>query len=112
MVWRERRHLGHRLRSNLAADPNTGFPGVYDAVVDKNGMVWINLMNADRVAKFDPEIEKWTEYLLPSLGTETRHISVDNHKDQVEVWTPYWRTSKLARLQFRTKEQLQAQARR
>ena len=92
--------------------PNPGFAGVYDTVADKNGMVWMNLMHADRIARFNPETEQWTEFQLPSLGTETRHISVDNRKDPVEVWTPYWRTSKLARLQFRTKAQLQALARR
>ena len=37
--------------------PNTaGFSGVYASVVDKNGKVWVNLMNADRVARFDPKM--------------------------------------------------------
>ncbi len=92
--------------------PGPGYAGVYSTVVDKNGMVWINLMNADRVARFDPKTEKWTTFQLPTIGTETRFIAVDNGKDTVEVWTPYWRTSKLARIQFRTKgpkEPLQAQ---
>ena len=85
------------------------FPGIYDTVVDKDGMVWMNLMDTDRVAKFDPNTEKWTEYPLPTLGTETRFVAVDNHKTPVEVWVPYWRTHKLARIQFRTPEQLQTQ---
>lgn len=88
--------------------PGSGFAGVYDTVIDKNGMVWINLMNDDKVARFDPRTEKWTEFHLPTLGTETRFIAVDNHKDPVEVWTPSWRTSKLIRIQFRTQEQLRA----
>ena len=87
--------------------PHAGYPGVYDTVVDKNGMVWINLMNADRIARFDPETEEWVDYQLPTLGAETRHISVDNRKDQVEVWTPYWRTSRIARLQFRPEKRMQ-----
>jgi streptogramin lyase len=85
------------------------FPGIYDTVVDKDGMVWMNLMDTDRVAKFDPNTEKWAEYQLPTLGTETRFVAVDNHKTPVEVWVPYWRTHKLARIQFRTPEQLQGQ---
>ena len=90
--------------------PQAGhFPGIYDTVVDKNGMVWMNLMNTDRVARFDPATERWTEFQLPTLGTETRFVAVDNHKAQVEVWVPYWRTHKLARIQFRTAEQLRAQ---
>ena len=92
--------------------PNPGFAGVYDTVADKNGMVWMNLMNADRIARFNPETEQWTEFQLPTLGAETRHISVDNRKDPLEVWTPYWRASKMARLQFRTKEQIEALASR
>ena len=92
--------------------PHAGYPGVYDTVVDKNGMVWINLMNADRIARFDPETEEWVDYQLPTLGAETRHISVDNRKDQVEVWTPYWRTSRIARLQFRPEKRMQELARR
>jgi len=89
--------------------PNTpGFSGVYDSVVDKNGKVWVNLMHADRVARFDPKTETWTEFMLPSLGNETRFIAVDNNKPAVEVWTPYWRTNRIARLQFRTNEEMRA----
>ena len=84
------------------------FPGIYDTTLDKNGMVWMNLMNTDRVAKFNPETEQWSEYALPTLGTEARFIAVDNYKTPVEVWVPYWRTHKLARIQFRTPEQLAA----
>jgi len=85
------------------------FRGVYDTVIDKHGMVWMNLMHADRVARFDPKTEKWTEFHLPTRGTETRFIAVDNRTEPVEVWTPYWRTSKLARIQFRTKAQIDSQ---
>ena len=90
--------------------PLPGFAGVYDATVDKNGKVWVNLMNGDRVASFDPKTESWSEYLLPSRGTETRFIAVDNHKPTIEVWTPYWRTNRMARIQFRTEQDLQAAA--
>ncbi|MBI4465070.1 MAG: carboxypeptidase regulatory-like domain-containing protein [Acidobacteria bacterium] len=89
--------------------PSPGYGLVYDTVIDKNGMVWINLMNADRVARFNPKTETWTEFTLPSIATENRFIAVDNSKDTVEVWVPYWRTNRLARIQFRSKEQLRAQ---
>jgi streptogramin lyase len=74
----------------------------YTVAVDKNHMVWINLKNADRIAKFDPETEKFTDYFLPTRGTETRHIIVDNSTNPPTVWTPYNRTNKIARIQFRT----------
>lgn len=72
----------------------------YATAVDKNHMVWIALMNTDRVAKFDPSTEKFTEYLLPSRGSEARFITVDNNTTPPTVWVPYFRGSKLARLQF------------
>ena len=82
--------------------------GVYQPVVDKNNMVWVNLMTADRVARYDPKTNTWTEFLLPNRGTETRHMAVDNFKPQVEGWTPYWRTNQLARIQSRTPQQMEA----
>ena len=82
--------------------PNdSAFPGIYDTTIDKNGMVWMNMMNADTVARFNPGTEEWTEFRLPVLGTEPRFIAVDNYKDQVEVWVPASRTNKIFRIQFR-----------
>ena len=74
----------------------------YAVAVDKNHMVWINMKNSDRIAKFNPFTEKFTEYFLPTRGTETRDIIVDNSTDPPAVWTPYNRTNKIARIQFRT----------
>jgi streptogramin lyase len=82
----------------------------YDVAVDRNGIVWVALPNDDRVAKFIPATGQWTVYNLPSRGTNTRFITVDNSKDSVEVWAPSFATSKVVRLQFRTKEQLRALA--
>ncbi len=91
---------------------NAPLPNVspYTMVADKNGMLWVALPNDDRVAKFDPETKQWTVYTLPSHGTNTRFITVDNHKDSVEVWTAAFMTSKVVRLQFRTKQQVQGVA--
>ena len=77
----------------------------YDTEVDKNHMVWINLMNSDRITKFNPFTEQFTEYPLPSVGTESRQIIVDNHTDPPTVWVAYWRTNRIARVQFRTADQ-------
>lgn len=91
---------------------NAPLPNVspYTMAADKNGMLWIALPNDDRVAKFDPETKQWTLYNLPSHGTNTRFITVDNRKDSVEVWAAGFMTSKVVRLQFRTKQQMQAVA--
>lgn len=74
----------------------------YDAWADKNHMVWICLMNSDRIVKFNPFTDKFTEYPLPTVGTESRMIRVDDSTDPPTVWVAYWRTNRIARVQFRT----------
>lgn len=72
----------------------------YATAVDKNHNVWIALMNADRIEKFDPSREKFTDYLLPTRGTKARWVAIDNSTDPPTVWVPYYRANKLARIQF------------
>ena len=78
--------------------------GPYDSDVDKDGRVWVSLRNADTVGKFNPQTKQWVLYRMPTQGVEARQITVDRKRG--EVWIPYWRTSKVARLQFRTEQQL------
>jgi streptogramin lyase len=72
----------------------------YAVTVDKNHMVWISMLSSDRIAKFDPGTGRFTEYELPTLGTEVRHIQVDNSTDPPTVWLAYGRTDKIGRVQF------------
>ena len=83
-------------------------PGTYDAVVDANHMVWTNLLNGDAIAKYDPKTEQWTEYPLPTHGIEMRHIAVSNHEGRTQVILSYFRAGKVAKVEFRTKEDIQA----
>ena len=80
----------------------------YDASVDKNHNVWVNLTNGDSVAKFDPKTEKWIEYPLPTRGIALRHISLDERSGTTQIIVGYTRNSKIARMQVRSKEELQA----
>ncbi len=80
----------------------------YAMIADKNGMLWVALPNDDRVAKLDPATKQWTVYTLPSHGSNTRFITVDNRKDPVEVWEASFMTSKVIRMQFRTSQQFKA----
>ena len=73
----------------------------YSVDVDKDHMVWILCQNADRVLKFNPFTKQFTEYPLPTLGTGPRDIYVDNSTTPPTIWQPYWRISRVARLQFR-----------
>jgi len=74
----------------------------YTAVVDKNHMVWIPLMNGDGVLRFNPSTEQFIEYPLPTLGTQARFLDVDNSTEVPTVWVPYYGSNKVARIQFRT----------
>ena len=86
----------------------TPYSTIYDTVVDKDGMVWANMLQSDRVARFDPKTKTWVEYQLPTRGGETRYVAVDNTKDRVEVWLPMPKASRMVRLQFRTEEETSA----
>ena len=74
----------------------------YGAMVDKNHMVWVYEMNSDRVLRFNPFTEQFTEYPFPSLGTDNRFIDIDNSTDAPTLWLPYYRVNKIARMEFRT----------
>jgi streptogramin lyase len=97
----------HTLKTTLYPYPKP-MSGTYDAVVDSHHAVWVNLFNSDAVAKFDPATETWTEYPLPTHGTEMRHIAIAERNGSVEVILSYFRAGKVARARFRTKEELQA----
>ena len=83
------------------------YSGPYSVVVDKNHVVWVNMFNNDSVGKFDPATEKWTEYMLPTHGAEVRHIALLDQQYPPVVVVAYWRSSKVARLQFRSTEDVQ-----
>jgi len=80
----------------------------YDASVDKNHNVWVNLTNGDSVARFDPKTEQWTEYSLPTRGIDLRHISLDERDGVTRIVVGYTRNSKIARMQVRSRQELQA----
>jgi virginiamycin B lyase len=96
----------HTLKTTIYPYPKP-VPGTYDVVVDSHHMVWINLFNSDAIAKFDPVTETWTEYPLPTRGIEMRHIALTEHSGATEIILSYFRAGKVARVQFRTKEELQ-----
>ena len=80
----------------------------YATAVDRNHMVWTNLSSDDAVAKLDPSTGEYTLYRLPSVGTELRHVAVDDADASGEpaVWVVYREASRAARIQFRTAEEL------
>ena len=104
----------HNLKVTMIPLPRPDAQQPYQAQVDSNHNVWINLMNADEVIKFDPKTSKWVEYPFPTLGAETRYLSLLEKDGALEVILPYSRARKVARMTLRTEkelESLKAQAR-
>ena len=82
--------------------PESRFGHPYKIVVDKNHMVWFALANEDRLGKFNPFTEKFTLYPLPTRGTNSRFLVVDNSTEVPSLWVPYTSAQKIAKVQFRT----------
>jgi virginiamycin B lyase len=80
----------------------------YQAQVDSNHNVWVNMMNDDRVLRYDPKAGKWDSFPLPSMGSESRYVSLLERDGQLQVIVPYQRARKVARLIIRTPEEMQA----
>jgi hypothetical protein len=65
-------------------------------------------MNSDEVIKYDPKTSQWTEYPFPTLGAETRYVSLLERNGKMEIILPYSRARRVARMSFRSKEDIQA----
>jgi len=73
----------------------------YGVVVDNEHNVWINMLNTDMIAKFNPATKKFTEFQMPSRGTDIRHMAFDYTTNPMTIYLPYNRSNKVARIQFR-----------
>jgi virginiamycin B lyase len=80
----------------------------YHATVDSNHNVWVNMMDEDRVMRYDPKAGKWDSFPLPTLGAESRYVSLLEHDGPMQVIVPYSRARKVARIVIRTPETMQA----
>ena len=86
----------------LHAVPNGRWAQPYKPFPDKNHQVWFGLSADDRLGMLNPTTGEFTMYPLPSRGTNSRHLAVDNTTDIPTVWVPYTGIGKIARVQFRT----------
>jgi streptogramin lyase len=74
----------------------------YKVLVDKDHMAWFATANADLLGKFNPFTEQFTMYQLPTRGSNTRHMAIDDSTTPPTIWLPYIGAQKIARVQFRT----------
>jgi virginiamycin B lyase len=59
-------------------EPPTPNNGSYHAVADaKHKVIWLTEQTADKIARFDPKTEKWTEFSLPIAESDARRIELD-----------------------------------
>jgi virginiamycin B lyase len=59
-------------------EPPTPNSGTYLAVPDaKHKVIWVTEQTADKIARFDPKTETWTEFSLPIVESDARRIELD-----------------------------------
>ena len=98
----------HTLDVSYVPLPNPTSQQPYHVTVDRHHDAWTNMWTSDRIARYDPAARKWTLFDLPSRGTEARYISLLEKDGHMEVVVPYFRTSKIAVMTFRSEADLKA----
>ncbi|HVY58325.1 MAG TPA: carboxypeptidase regulatory-like domain-containing protein [Xanthobacteraceae bacterium] len=88
--------------------PLPGMNAPYHVAVDSHHDAWLNIWMTDKVLRFDPATSTWTTFELPSRGTESRYLSLDEHDGKLQVVVPYSRTSKVAVMSFRSEADIAA----
>lgn len=59
-------------------EPPTKNSGTYIARPDpRTKMIWVTEQTADKIARFDPKTETWTEFSLPIIESDARRIELD-----------------------------------
>jgi len=87
---------------NVHEVPNGRWAQPYKMVPDKDHMVWFSNSAADMLGQLNPTTGKFTMYPLPTRGTNSRHLAIDESANTLTVWVPYTGARKIARVQFRT----------
>ena len=58
--------------------PPTENNGAYHVVADaKHKVIWLTEQTADKIARFNPRTETWTEFSLPIVESDARRIELD-----------------------------------
>jgi virginiamycin B lyase len=70
--------IDHKTRQMTFYQPPTQNPGTYHAVADaRTKVIWVTLQTSDKIARFDPKTETWTEFSLPIVESDARRIEID-----------------------------------
>lgn len=77
----------------------TPWVGPYPAKADKSGDAWTAGMSTDLILRLDRMTGKFTEYMLPMVDANIRHIDIDNSKSPVAVWVAEVHKGKIAKIE-------------
>ena len=77
----------------------TPWVGPYPAKTDKNGDAWTAGMSTDLILRLDLKSGEFTEYMLPTVNANIRHIDVDSFASQVAVWVAEVHQGKIAKVE-------------
>jgi virginiamycin B lyase len=70
--------IDHKTREMKYYEPPTKNSGTYHTVADaRTKMIWVTLQTSDKIARFDPKTETWTEFSLPIVESDARRIDID-----------------------------------
>jgi virginiamycin B lyase len=70
--------IDHKTHAMTFYEPPTKNSGAYHPVADfKRQVIWVTLQTADKIARFDPKTETWTEFSLPIVESDARRIDLD-----------------------------------
>ena len=70
--------VDHKTGKMTFFDPPTKDSGAYIAVADpRTKVIWLTEQTADKIARFDPETQTWTEFSLPIIESDARRIELD-----------------------------------
>ena len=100
----------HTMETRFVPLPDPGSQQPYHITVDSHHDAWTNMWTSDLVMRYDPAKAAWTEFDLPSRGTEARYISLLERDGKMEVVIPYSRSSKIAVMSFRSEADMTAAA--
>jgi len=80
--------IDHKTRQMTFYEPPTKNPGTYHAVADaRTKVIWVTLQTSDKIARFDPKTETWTEFSLPIVESDARRIEIDPSNPNRVWWS-------------------------
>ena len=69
-------------------DPPTDDAGVYSVQGDpKSPLVWFSEQHVDKMARFDPKTERFTEFPLANAESDPRRIEIDRNNPNRIWWS-------------------------